>query len=64
MRLETVEQNARIHFMLAQLGAGGPLDAVEVRRLLQMRRRMGLERAGEAAEFRRIWGVAPDDSTP
>lgn len=61
MRLETVEQNARIHFMLAQLGAGGPLEGREVRRLLQMRRQMGLERAGEAAEFRRRWGVGPDE---
>ena len=60
MRLETVEQNARIHFMLAQLGAGGPLESREVGRLLQMRRRMGLEREGEAAEFRLRWGVGPD----
>lgn len=62
MRLETVEQNARIHFMLAQLGAGGPLEPKEVQRLLQMRRRMGLERAGEADEFRRRWGVGPEPS--
>ncbi len=61
MRLETVEQNARIHFMLAQLGAEGPLQANEVRKLLQMRRRMGLEREGDVAEFRRRWGISPDD---
>lgn len=61
MRLETVEQNARIHFMLAQLGVDGPLEPNEVRKLLQMRRRMGLEREGDAAEFRRRWGVSPDD---
>ncbi len=61
MRLETVEQNARIHFMLAQLGAGGPLESNEVIKLLQMRRRMSLERAGEAADFQRLWGVGPDD---
>ena len=60
MRLETVEQNARIRFMLAQLGAGGPLDAYEVGRLLQMRRRMGLEREGEAAELQHRWGVSSD----
>jgi L-fuculose-phosphate aldolase len=61
MRLETVEQNARIHFMLAQLRAGEPLAGDDVRKLLQMRRRMGLEREGEAAELRRLWGVGPDD---
>jgi L-fuculose-phosphate aldolase len=62
MRLETVEQNARIHFMLAQLGAGGPLEGREVTRLLKMRRGMGLERDGDAADFRRLWGVSPDDA--
>lgn len=60
MRLETVEQNARIHFMLAQLGSGGPIEPKELVKLLHMRRRMGLEREGEAAEFRRRWGVDPD----
>lgn len=60
MRLETVEQNARIHFMLAQLGADNPLAAHEVRKLLQMRRAMGLERAGDTAAFQARWGVGPD----
>ena len=60
MRLETVEQNARIHFMLAQLGADSPLADHEVRKLLQMRRAMGLERAGDAAAFQARWGVGPD----
>ena len=59
MRLETVEQNARIHFMLAQLGADNPLAAPEVRKLLQMRRGMGLEREGEAAMLRARWGITP-----
>jgi L-fuculose-phosphate aldolase len=60
MRLETVEQNARIHFMLAQLGANNPLAAHEVHKLLQMRRAMGLERPGDAAAFQARWGVGPD----
>lgn len=48
LRLEAVEQNARILFMLAQLGggdpeqAGKPLPAAELERLLVMRVRMGL----------------------
>ncbi len=62
MRLETVEQNARIHFMLAQLGKGGSLESNEVSKLLRMRRGMGLEREGEAVELRRRWGVGPDDA--
>jgi L-fuculose-phosphate aldolase len=61
MRLETVEQNARIHFMLAQLQAGEPLAGDDVRKLLRMRRDMGLEREGETAELRRLWGVGPDE---
>jgi L-fuculose-phosphate aldolase len=60
MRLETVEQNARIHYMLAQLGAGDPLEANEVRKLLLMRRGMGLERVGEAATYWARWGVGLD----
>jgi L-fuculose-phosphate aldolase len=60
MRLETVEQNARIHLMLAQLGANNPLAAHEVHKLLQMRRAMGLERPGDAAAFQARWGVGPD----
>ncbi len=60
MRLETVEQNARIHFMLAQLGTDKPLATPEVRKLLQMRRAMGLERSGDIAAFQARWGVGPD----
>lgn len=60
MRLETVEQNARVHQMLAQLGANNPLAGSELRKLLQMRRQMGLERPGDAAAFEARWGVGPD----
>ncbi len=56
LRLEAVEQNARILFMLAQLGggdpenAGEPLPPAELERLLAMRVRMGLGRpAGDQA---------------
>jgi L-fuculose-phosphate aldolase len=57
MRLETVEQNARIAFMLAQLGKRVPLPPDEVEKLLKLRREMGLSRPGEAAEFCNICGV-------
>ena len=51
MRLETVEQNARIAFMLKQLGVDNPLPADEVTKLLRQRQEMGLSRPGELAEF-------------
>ncbi len=57
MRLETVEQNARIAFMLAQLGVQNPLDAAEVKKLLKQREAMGLSRPGEADEFCTTCGV-------
>jgi L-fuculose-phosphate aldolase len=50
LRLESLEQYARIAFMLAQLGGGDPLaagselDAAEVARLMDLRERMGLGR--------------------
>jgi len=57
MRLETVEQNARIAYMLAQLGIRNPLPPEEVRKLLQQREEMGLSRPGEADEFCDVCGV-------
>lgn len=52
LRLEAVEQNARILFLLAQLGGGDPLavgselDAAQVERLMALRQRMGLGSRG------------------
>lgn len=57
MRLETVEQNARIAFMLAQLGVRNPLPPAEVRKLLAQRAQLGLARPGEAADFCEVCGV-------
>jgi L-fuculose-phosphate aldolase len=57
MRLETVEQNARIAFMLAQLGVRNPLEPAEVRKLLEQRVQLGLARPGEAADFCEVCGV-------
>ena len=61
MRLETVEQNARIAFMLAQLGVHKPLHPDEVRKLLQQREALGLSRPGEASEFCTVCGVCHSD---
>lgn len=57
MRLETVEQQARVSYLLAQLGVDRPLPPAEVRKLLLMRRAMGLERPGDASLFRERCGV-------
>lgn len=57
MRLETVEQNARIGLTLAQLGVHNPLPADEVRKLLAQRAQLGLSRPGEAEEFCAVCGV-------
>jgi L-fuculose-phosphate aldolase len=66
MRLETVEQNARIAFMLAQLGVVNPLPAEEVAKLLKQREAMGLVKEGEATEFCTVCGVCHlgDDHAP
>ena len=63
MRLETVEQNARIAFMLAQLGLRNPLSPNEVAKLLEQRRKLGLARPGESDEFCLVCGVCHSGST-
>jgi L-fuculose-phosphate aldolase len=57
MRLETLEQNARIGFMLAQLGVRNPLPAHEVEKLLRQREKMGLSHAGERESFCQVCGT-------
>jgi len=52
-----VEQNARIAYMLAQLGVSNPLPPEEVKKLLEQRAAMGLCRPGEKSEFCDICGV-------
>ena len=62
MRLETVEQNARIAFVLAQLGVRNPLPPAEVEKLLQQREAMGLSYPGERAKFCQVCGVTHNGS--
>jgi L-fuculose-phosphate aldolase len=57
MRLETMEQNARVAFMLAQLGVRNPLPPEETRKLLALRQQMGLAHPGETAELCEKCGV-------
>jgi len=66
MRLETLEQQARMTYMLSQLGGVQPMPPHEIRKLLQLRDKMGLSHAGEAAEFAQLCGVddAPATAGP
>ncbi|MGQ9502467.1 MAG: class II aldolase/adducin family protein [Anaerolineae bacterium] len=63
MRLEAIEQIAKITVILEQLGRGEPLPPAQVEKLLEQRRKMGLARPGEEVEFCRICGVCPVQSS-
>jgi L-fuculose-phosphate aldolase len=62
MRLETLEQQARIRFMLEQIGGYQPLAAAEVQKLLKMRQKMGLSHPGEENEFCETCGTCHTDT--
>ena len=57
LRLESLEQVARITLILQQLGRGEPLPPEYVEKLLEQRRKMGLAHPGEEEEFCEICGV-------
>jgi hypothetical protein len=57
MRLESLEQVARITLALQQLGRGEPLPPEQVEKLLSQRQKMGLTHPGEAEEFCEVCGV-------
>lgn len=57
MQMETLEQQARITFMLAQLGVSNPMSRDIVDRLLVMRDGMGLNPLGSTREFCEACGV-------
>jgi L-fuculose-phosphate aldolase len=61
MRLESLEQLARITLVLQQLGQGEPLPPEQVEKLLAQRRKMGLSRPGEEEEFCEVCGVCHPD---
>lgn len=56
-RTETLEQIARITYMLHQLGGGHPLPPHQVEKLIQARRKLGLARAADEADFCEYCGV-------
>ncbi len=46
-RLETLEHTAKLTFLVNQLGGGQPLDADQMQKLIDMRKKMGLAHAVE-----------------
>jgi L-fuculose-phosphate aldolase len=56
-RTETLEQIARITYMLNQLGGGQPLPPFQVEKLIQTRQQWGLARAADEADFCEKCGV-------
>ncbi|NLV74151.1 MAG: class II aldolase/adducin family protein [Chloroflexi bacterium] len=61
VRTEFLAQVARITLILHQLGAGEPIPAEEVRKLLAQRKAFGFMRPGELKEFADIYGTSFDD---
>jgi len=57
MRLESLEQLARITLVLQQLGRGEALPPEQVEKLLGQRQKMGLAHPGEEQEFCEVCGV-------
>ncbi len=56
-RTETLEQIARITYMLHQLGGGQPLPPQQVEKLIQTRQQWSLARAADEADFCEKCGV-------
>jgi L-fuculose-phosphate aldolase len=59
MRLEIVEQNARMIYLVSQLGADNHMPAAEVHKLLGLRQRLGLARPGETELFTSRFDLLP-----
>ena len=57
LRLESLEQVARITLILQQLGRGEPLPPDFVEKLLEQRQKMGLAHPGEEEEFCELCGM-------
>jgi L-fuculose-phosphate aldolase len=60
-KMETIEHLSRIKLMLVLLGRGEPLPPFQVEKLLELRRKLGLNRPGEELEFREICGVGREN---
>jgi L-fuculose-phosphate aldolase len=60
-RTETLEQIAKITYILKQLGGGQPLPPHQVEKLIQARRNLGLARMADEADFCEKCGVCHVD---
>jgi len=63
-KLETVEHSAEITLIVRQLGRSSPIPPEEVRKLIELRRQMGLARPGEEQDFCAECGVCDLQPTP
>lgn len=61
MRLETLERNAFMGYLLATLGVHSPMPPHDVQKLLSLRQQMGLSRPGETDAFCAQCGVCHPD---
>ncbi len=61
MRLESLERNAYIGYLLATLNVHNPMQPDDVRKLLALRQQMGLSRPTETAEFCDQCGVCHEN---
>ncbi|NDJ84491.1 MAG: class II aldolase/adducin family protein [Chloroflexi bacterium] len=57
LRLESLEHTAKILFQVAQLGGGAPLAPEQIRKLLDMRRQLGLWHEGDLERFQTQCGA-------
>jgi L-fuculose-phosphate aldolase len=64
MRMEALEQIAKITVVLEQLGKGDPLPPEQVEKLLAQRQKMGLAHPGEREEFCQVCGVCSYTEQP
>ncbi|MGQ9888947.1 MAG: class II aldolase/adducin family protein [Aggregatilineales bacterium] len=59
MRLETLEHTAKILFMAEQMGGARVIPPHQVEKLVEARRKLGLERPGDVERIRAACGIAP-----
>ncbi len=60
-RTETLEQTARIKYMLQNLGGGQTLPPFQVEKLMNIRQGLGLARAADETDFCEVCGVCHSD---
>lgn len=64
MRLETLEHTAKILYMAEMMGGAQPIAPHQVEKLVESRRRLGLERPGDMERFCAACGLAMSKAEP